>query len=236
MERSDIMGNLRDVFVIPAAKRNVGKNERIISVVAGFLLSVYARRRVTALPLIIPAGYLIYRGATGYCYLNELTGRNTSEGAKPFSFKKSIIVARDRSDVYYYWRNLENLPNIMKHIHKVQKINDQQYHWEAMFSDKKFKWNAQITEEIPDQKISWQSLESADISNSGTVEFYDAPDNNGTEIKVTINYLPSETESGKIIASFLNPILKSAVKNDLKEFKRKIETGEIPVTKPFVSA
>jgi uncharacterized membrane protein len=235
MATSDILLNIRNAFLVPSEKRNVGRNERIISAVSGFLIGIYARRR-TAFPLMIPAGYLIYRGVTGYCYLNQLIGRNTSEGARPFTFRRSINIARDRSDVYYYWRNFENLPNIMKHVHKVQKISDKQYHWEAMFSDRKIKWNAQITEEIPDQKISWQSLESADVSNSGTVEFLDASGNQGTELKVTINYLPSETESGKIIASFLNPLFKKAVKNDLNEFKRKIETGEIPVTKPFVSA
>lgn len=236
MERSEVIGKMKNTFVIPASKRNVGRNERIISVVTGLLVGFYGSRRRTGFPLLVPAGYLIYRGITGYCYLNDLLGRNTSEGARPFTLKQSINIGRDRSDVYHYWRNLENLPNIMKHVHKVQKINDNQYHWEVMLSDKVFKWNAQITEEIPDTKLSWQSLESAEVSNSGTVEFLDGPNNQGTEIRVTINYLPSETEAGKIIASFLNPIFKKAVKDDLKEFRRKLETGEITVTKPYVSA
>lgn len=236
MDRSKIVNNLKDAFIIPAEKRNIGKNERIISAVAGLLVGLYASRRKTAFPLLLPAGYLIYRGATGYCYLNALTGRNTSEGARPFSFSKSIIINQNRTDVYNYWRNLENFPNIMTHIHKVQKINDMQYHWEARFSDKKVKWNAQITDEIPDRKISWQSLESADISHSGAVEFFDVPGNKGTELKVTINYLPSETEAGKLIAGFLNPLFKKVVKSDLNEFRRKVESGQISVVKPFISA
>ena len=236
MENSQIIGNFRNAFIIPAEKRNVGKRERFISAVAGLLVGIYASGRRTAFPLLLPAGYLIYRGVTGYCHLNALIGRNTRDGARPFTFKKSIMIARDRSEVYYYWRNLENLPNIMKHVKKVQKINEKEYHWEVKFSDKKIKWNARITEEIPDIRISWQSLESADISNSGSVEFFDAPNHKGTELTVTISYLPSETESGKIIASFLNPIFKKVVKEDLYEFKRKMEKGEITVTKPFFSA
>lgn len=231
--------DIRDIFVIPAEKRNVGTNERLVSIVAGILLSIYASRRRTAFPLLVPAGYLIYRGATGYCLVNQFTGRNTTGRVRPFTFKKTIKISRDRSDVYYYWRNLENLPTIMKHISKVQKLSDKQYHWEVMFSDKRFTWDAVITEEIPDHKISWQSLESADISNSGTVEFMDVPGNtgnSGTLVKVTINYVPSETESGRVVAGFLNPIFKKVVKEDLKDFKRKLESGEIPVTKPFVSS
>ncbi len=235
MKESNIIRNIKDTFIVPAEKRNIGRNERIISLVAGFLTGIYASRRRTAFPLLVPAGYLIFRGATGYCYVNNLIGRNTSEGAHPFTISKSIVINQKRPDVYQYWRNLENLPNIMSHIHKVQKINDSQYHWEAKFSDRKIKWNAQITEEIPDSKISWQSMESADVSNSGSVEFFDAPGNKGTELRVTINYLPSETEAGKIIAGFLNPLFKNAVKNDLNEFRRKVESGQISVVKPFIN-
>jgi len=236
MESSQVIDTIKNSVIVPAEKRNVGRNERIASAVAGLLLGFYASRRRTAFPLLVPASYLVWRGATGYCYFNAITGRNTREGTIPFVFKKTITISRDRSDVYYYWRNLENLPNIMKHVHKVRKLQDKKYHWEAIFGDKKFKWNAQITEEIPDQKISWESLESADVSNSGTVEFFDAPNNRGTELHVTINYLPSETESGKIIAGILNPIFRKLVKKDLNEFRRKLEKGEISVTKPFVSA
>jgi uncharacterized membrane protein len=236
MEKSELIKNIRSAFDIPVEKRNIGKNERIISAIAGLLVGLYASRRRTAFPLFVPAGYLIYRGVTGYCHINALTGRNTSEGARPFTLSKSINIARDRTEVYYYWRNLENFPFIMKHIQRVQKINDKEYHWEAIFNNKKFMWNARITEEIPDQKISWQSLESADISNSGSVEFIDAPGHKGTELKVTINYHPSETETGKIIAGFLNPLFKKVVSDDLNEFKRKVESGEITITKPYVNA
>jgi uncharacterized membrane protein len=124
----------------------------------------------------------------------------------------------------------------MKHVESVQKINDTQYHWEVNFNNQKFSWNAMITEDIPNERISWQSLESADIHNSGSVEFMDAPGNQGTELRVTINYIPAETELGKVIAGFLNPVFKQMVKKDLRSFKRKMETGEIPFNKPFVHA
>ncbi|HLO59517.1 MAG TPA: SRPBCC family protein [Bacteroidales bacterium] len=236
METAQILNKAKNAFNVPVPEQNVGRTERIISSALGVLLGISATRRFLrgGWSLMLPAAYLVYRGASGYCPINAYVGRNTAEGARPFVFKKNITIMRDKSEVYNYWRNLENLPNIMTHIHSVQKINDKQYHWEAMFNDQKFNWNAQITEEIPDQRISWQSLESADIENSGTIEFFDAPDNRGTELKVWINYTPAQTELGKIIAGFLNPVFKRVVKQDLKEFKRKMESGDIPVNKPFV--
>lgn len=237
METRQLIDKVKNAFNVSDEERNVGKNGRIISSAIGILLGLRASRRFSrgGWALMLPAAYLVWRGASGYCHLNAAMGRNTAEGTKPFEFKKSITIMKDRSEVYTYWRNLENLPNIMSHIDTVQKINDKQYHWEAIFNDQRFTWNAMITEEAPDQRISWQSMESADIDNSGTVEFFDAP-NQGTEVVVTINYIPAETEYGKIIASFLNPVFKRVVKKDLKEFKRKVESGEILADKSFVHA
>lgn len=236
METTQLVNRVKDAINIPSASQNVGRNERILSASVGLLLGIYATRRFFrgGWSLLLPAGFLVWRGASGYCPVNNYLGRNTAEGARPFVFKKSITIMRDKSEVYNYWRDLENLPNIMSHIKSVTKINDKQYHWEAEFAEQQFAWNAQITEEIPDQRISWQSLESADVENSGTVEFFDAPDNRGTVLKVWINYTPSESEFGKIIAGFLNPLFKRVVKNDMKEFKRRIETGDILINKPFV--
>jgi uncharacterized membrane protein len=233
METTEMLNKVKDAFIVPSERRNVGKNERILSVSAGLLMGFIATRRFMrgGWSLMLPASYLVFRGASGYCPINNYLGRNTAEGVRPFVFRKSITVLRDKSEVYNYWRDLENLPNIMSHIKSVQKINDKEYHWEAEFSEQQFSWNAQITEEIVDQRIAWQSLESADVENSGTVEFLDTPDNKGTILNVWINYIPSESEFGKIIAGFLNPLFKRVVKHDLKEFKRKMESGEILMDK-----
>lgn len=237
METIQMINKLKKPLNVIPEERNVGKRERWISAAAGLLLGYIGIKnfRKGGAALIAPSGYLLYRGATGYCHVNALTGRNTVSGSKPFEFQKAIFIARKRSDVYNYWRNLENLPNIMKHVQKVKKINDQQYQWVAIFDGEKFKWNAQITQDIPNTKISWTSLESADVENSGSVEFDDAGENS-TRLVVTIRYTPAQTELGKILAGFLNPLFKQIIKSDLREFKQKMESGEIPVDMPVVHA
>jgi len=236
METQTMLGKIRRNLMVPGEEINVGNNERIISVAAGMFIGILALRNIRkgGYPLLAPAGYLFWRGATGYCYLNALIGRNTASGVSPFEFNKSVIIAKEKSEIYNYWRDLENLPHIMKHIHKVERINDRQYHWEAIFNNQIVSWDALITEDVPNEKISWHSLESADVQSSGTVEFLTAPGDQGTELRINMNYLPTDSELGKFVASFFNPIFRKIVKADLKEFKRNMESGEILVNKPFI--
>lgn len=232
-----MINRVKETVRIPHEKINIGRNERIISVAAGLLLGYMGTRSIKkgGFSLLVPAGWLLYRGATGYCHVSALLGRDTSEtGQKSFEFNKIIDIARNRSEVYNYWRNLENLPSIMSHIHKVEKISDNLYHWEAEFNNQKFEWNAEILQDIPNQRISWQSMDPSDVHNQGMVEFIDLPGGQGTALRVSMNYQPAETEWGSMIAGFLDPVFKRIVKNDLKEFKRKVEKGEIEINRPFV--
>lgn len=60
--------------------QNVGDTERIISLIAGVILSFYGmRRKETTLGkgLTFAGGLLITRGTTGVCPVNQAIGRNS---------------------------------------------------------------------------------------------------------------------------------------------------------------
>jgi uncharacterized membrane protein len=235
MDTPAMISRIQNAFWVAPEERNVGTRERVISSVAGLLIGINALRnfRRGGFSLLLPAGFLLWRGATGYCPVNNWIGRNTAESPKSFELTKSVRISRDRSEVYNYWRGLENLPMIMKHINRVEKISDNQYHWEATFNNQKFNWNAEILEDLPNQRISWRSLQPSDVDNSGSVEFNEVPE--GTEVKVTMIYRPAESEGGYLIASVLNPLFKQIVKQDLNDFKRNVESGDIILNKSYVS-
>jgi uncharacterized membrane protein len=221
---------LQKVFVVPPQKRNVGTTDRLVSSAAGLLLAYAGTKtfKKGGFSLLIPAGYLLWRGATGYCHMYGLTGIDTTEGAKPFLFTKTITIRKPRQEVYEYWRALENLPHIMTHIAKVENLSNNKYRWEVEFNKQHFSWNAQIIEDIPNEKISWTSVDSPDVENAGTVEFIDDP--RGTELRVTISYKPAKTKLDRVLANVFNPIFKNKIMSDLCEFKQKVEAGEIMFT------
>lgn len=218
---------LQNALSVSPEKTNVSASGRVVSAAAGLLLGYAGAKNFKkgGFALLLPAAYLLYRGASGYCYLSDLAGINGTNAdaeVKPFELS-TIVTVRERKDVLYrYWRKLENLPQVMKHVKKVEKVGDKRYRWDAEFTKVQYSWLADITEDIPNERISWKSLEAADVENWGTVEFREVAQ--GTEIKVNLNYKPAKTKVGSTVASMLDPVFKQMVEEDLRNFKRLMET------------
>ena len=51
-------------------------------------------------------------------------------------------------------------------------------------------WDAEITEERPNELLAWRSLPGSQIENSGSVRFKKAPADRGTEVHVSLKYEP----------------------------------------------
>jgi uncharacterized membrane protein len=234
MNTKNVLGIIQKGLVIAPERRNVGSTDRIISAAAGAYLGYLAFRNFKKnYTYLLPASYLLWRSASGYCAIYDLTGTDTTEGASPIVFTKAVTIQANKDDVYQYWRQLENLPAIMTHVSEVQKISDTKYLWKAEFNKQQFSWNAEIIEDIPGERISWMSVDSPDVENGGTVEFTDIADG-GTELKVHILYKPAKTQLGRLVAKVLNPLFKQKVQDDLMEFKRRVELGEFIFNRSYV--
>ncbi len=226
---------------------NVGKNERVLSIAAGSTLALFgfSRRSVPGLIIAGVGGALIYRGATGHCPAYDAAGINTApagggeqsdEVAERISergihVEQSFLINRPASELYAFWRNLENLPRIMTHLESVKTTDDRRSHWVAKaqgFMGKRFEWDAEITHDEPDTFIGWQSLPGADIDNAGQIHFSRAMGDRGTEVHVFIDYIPPAGRLGHWVASMLGQNPRRVVREDLRNFKRIMEIGEIP--------
>ncbi len=45
----------------------------------------------------------------------------------------------------------------MEGVTEVKQIDDKRTHWKASIAGKEEEWNAEITEQVPDQRIAWTS-------------------------------------------------------------------------------
>jgi uncharacterized membrane protein len=224
---------------------NVGSTERALSTAAGLTLMALGLSR-KSLPgvLIAGAGGLIaWRGVSGHCPAYaaldiDTTDRDT-DGAPPeayfrrgLHFQSSFTIAnKTRHELYAYWRDLENLPRIFQHLERVQKIDERRSHWTASgpFAQT-FEWDAEIINDEPDGLIAWRSLAGAEVDNAGSVRFVDAPGNRGTELKVTLDYIPPAGVVGKTLAMLLGQNPEHQMREDIRRFKRVMECGEAPTT------
>jgi uncharacterized membrane protein len=141
---------------------------------------------------------------------------------------RTITVDCPRQEVYEFWRDFQNLPLFMENIEHVTIIDEQRSHWVVCApGGRTVEWDSILVQDIPGEVISWRSAEGADISNSGRIEFRDAPGNRGTQVTATIVYDPPAGTIGKIIAKLFQKEPKIQARHDLRRFKQLLETGEI---------
>ena len=61
----------------------------------------------------------------------------------------------------------------MNHLDSVQVINDRLSHWvvKALPGIPQVEWDAEIINDVRNQRIGWRSLEGAGVDNAGSVRF-----------------------------------------------------------------
>ena len=216
-------------------KMNVGRTERMVSLAAGSILALLGLRRRDALGLVIGGvgGGLLYRGATGYCHTYNALGVGTSDGTatRGIHVSESFLVDKSPEELYAYWRNIENLPQIMSHLESVPVMEDGHSHWVASapaIVGGKVEWDAEITADEPYSRIEWRSLPGSIVEHRGSVSFVRAPGDRGTAIRVVMDYLPPAGRLGHWAAKLFGEAPDQQIREDLRAFKRTIETGEAP--------
>jgi uncharacterized membrane protein len=159
----------------------------------------------------------------------------TAAKAKSFSTqnttKATFLVNASPEKAYELWRNFENLPRFMSHLKSVRVLDERRSEWVASGPmDREIRWNAEITEDMPNQRIGWQTMPGSDIENSGFVEFRADAQNRGTFITSEIKYKVPGGALGTGIATLMGKHPEFMVREDLRRFKALLETGETPTT------
>jgi uncharacterized membrane protein len=133
--------------------------------------------------------------------------------------------------LFRFWRNLENLPQIMRHLVSVTPIDAERSHWVARAPlDQTVEWDAVITSERENQWIVWRSVDGADVENAGSVRFEPAPGGRGTVVRVDLEYYPPAGVIGAAVAKLFGEEPAQQIHEDLRRFKQRLEAGEVPTT------
>ena len=152
---------------------------------------------------------------------------------------KSITVNVPVSQAYNQWTQFEDFPHFMEGVKEVKQLDDKRLHWKAEIGGKTEEWDAEITEQIPDQRIAWRSTSGA--KNSGVITF-SAQGENETVVNLEVEYEPEGMIES--VGDLLG-LVSARVSGDLNRFKDFIETrhsatggwrGEIPTPAEPVGA
>ena len=155
--------------------------------------------------------------------------RTRSHRDRSIRVSKTFTINRPPDQVYRFWRQLENLPQFMRHLESVELTGGLRSRWRAAApAGMTVEWEAEIVEDIPNKRIAWRSIKGSGIENSGEVRFEAAPGQRGTELHVELRYRPPAGKAGALIAKLFGEEPHQQLDEDLRRFKQLLETGEIP--------
>jgi uncharacterized membrane protein len=154
--------------------------------------------------------------AVGGMLLSKQMSKSRSAGM-PSSTSESIDVNVPVSTAYNQWTQFEDFPKFMDSVHEIRQIDDTHLHWRADVAGKTEEWDAEITEQIPDERIAWRS--TSGVKNAGVVTFHKISDNT-TRVMLQMDYDP-QTVTEKVGDAL--GLVKMQLKGNLKRFKELLE-------------
>lgn len=163
--------------------------------------------------------------AAGAYYLSNMRKSAREDSTFGSVVEESIIVDVPVRTAYNQWTQFEQFPQFMETVEQVRQVDDSHLHWRAKVAGKTKEWDAEITEQIPDDRIAWRSTSGP--HNAGVVTFHRLSETR-TRIMLQLEYKP-ETADEKVGSAF--GAVKMTARNNLKKFKqlveaRGVETGE----------
>jgi len=217
--------------------------QRWVSGLGGAALLYYSLRQdnLSRWPLAALGAGLVYQGVSGNNLLDHIpvvtpllnetpiVNRLTTREPSDLHIRTSLTINRPAEELYAYWRKLENLPQFMSHVESIQDLGNGQSHWVVnVIRDMKLEWDARIITDRPNEMIAWETLPEASLQNRGYVKFI--PTSHGTEVSVSLEYDPPGAAAGALAGRALKFIAKHQVKEEIRNFKRLMETGDLPTT------
>lgn len=132
--------------------------------------------------------------------------------------EKSILVNVPLSTAYNQWTQFVDFPQFMSGIKSVTQLGDNRLEWVAEIAGVRRKWQANIVEQVPDQKVAWAATEGA--TNAGAVTFQDVGGGQ-TSVRLSLEYEPEGLVEK--VGDKLN-VVENQVEGDLDRFKAFIES------------
>jgi uncharacterized membrane protein len=105
--------------------------------------------------------------------------------------ERSLQIGRGVDEVFRAWSNLESLPEHVDFIESVERRGNHS-HWVANLGGRRVEWDAEITQDLPNEALGWKSLSGP--KHTGRIDF--APIGSDTLVHVTMNYCPPGQMAG----------------------------------------
>lgn len=135
------------------------------------------------------------------------------------SVERSIEVEVPVERVYDQWTQFDQFPMFMEGLRDVRRLDARQVLWRAEVMGRVRQWRAEITEQVPEQRIAWRSRSGA--PGAGLVTFHRlTPDR--TRVVLRMDHEPADPPE----------TVAARIEGDLRRFKALIEARGEPTGWP----
>jgi uncharacterized membrane protein len=119
---------------------------------------------------------------------------------------------------YNQWTQFESFPQFMDEVESITQIDDTHNHWVVKVGGVEREFDAEITEQHPDERVAWRSI-GGETAHAGVVTFHKLTDST-SRVTVQLDWEPTDfiEKLGSLVGAG-----KHAVKKDLENFKEFIE-------------
>lgn len=210
-------------------KTTTDRAKRFASAAIGGTLVAFGlnRRSLGGAATALAGGWLLYRGLRR----SAGTGREFRKSEKPVATEvnRSITIGKPADELYQFWRDPEQLSQIMGQFAEVTSADENRLRWSVSGpTGRSLSWETNIVEERPGEFFRWASVEGASVPNEGSIHFRPAPGDRGTEVTLRLQFDPPDALSDSPVTKLLGIVPDTLAGTALRRFKSLVETGEIP--------
>lgn len=218
---------------------NISRTERAVSFGGGTLLLGAGIRRGGGLGLLATmlGGGLLFRAVTGHCAVKAAReNADDPSQARPVPAIKAkagvhaqakVLINKPAPELFTFWKEASNLPRILRHVTSVSPGQNGRTRWTANGLWGELNWETEVITERENELLAWRSIPGGDLDTAGSIAFKPSGAR-GTAVTLTVKYDPPGGKLADYVASFLGNGLDDQIHDDLFNFKRLSETGELP--------
>ena len=132
--------------------------------------------------------------------------------------EKSVEVGVPVRTAYDQWTQFESFPTFMEGVDRIDQTSPTTTHWVTSIGGVHRRFDAEITEQRPDERIAWTSVNGP--KQAGVVTFHRI-DANSSRVMLQLDFEPEgvvETAGDKL------GVVGRRIEGDLKRFKSFIES------------
>ncbi|GHA17616.1 cyclase [Streptomyces spiroverticillatus] len=132
--------------------------------------------------------------------------------------EESVEVEVPVRTAYDQWTQFETFPRFMDGVERIEQRTDRLTHWVTKIGGVSKEFDAEITEQIPDERVAWKAV-GGEVRQAGVVTFHRLGESR-TKVMLQLDYEPegiTENVGDKL------GVVKGKVTGDLKRFKTFIE-------------